>query len=72
MCSVLKPCPFCGGKARFDHDARGWNWIACERCNASSNARVSVMDDCLPLLVEHWNARTPHAEAIAASEEETA
>lgn len=55
----LKPCPFCGGEATFDHDDNGWNWIECTRCGASTNARVSAMDDCKPLLLEQWNKRVP-------------
>lgn len=55
----LKPCPFCGGAATFDHDDNGWNWIACTNCEASTNARVSAMDDCKPLLAEAWNRRAP-------------
>lgn len=55
----LKPCPFCGGEASFDHDDNGWNWIYCKSCDASTNARVSAMDDCRPLLAEAWNRREP-------------
>lgn len=55
----LKPCPFCGGEATFDHDDNGWNWIECLACGASTNARVSAMDDCKPLLLEQWNKRAP-------------
>jgi Lar family restriction alleviation protein len=58
----LKPCPFCGGEAKFDHDYNGWNWIFCSQCNSSTNARVSAMDDCKPLLVEAWNRRHGTAE----------
>lgn len=57
----LKPCPFCGGEATFDHDDNGWNWIECLACGASTNARVSAMDDCKPLLLEQWNKRVPPA-----------
>lgn len=55
----LKPCPFCGGKATFDHDDNEWSWIECCACGASTNARVSAMDDCKPLLLEQWNNRVP-------------
>lgn len=55
--AALMPCPFCGGKAVFDHDDNGWNWIECTACGTSSNARVSAMDDCKPLLLEQWNRR---------------
>ena len=55
----LLPCPFCGGKATFDNDDNGWNWIVCSACDASTNARVSAMEDCRPLLAEAWNRRVP-------------
>ena len=42
----LKPCPFCGGEATFDHDDNGWHWIECLACGASTNARVSAMGEC--------------------------
>lgn len=54
---ALLPCPFCGGEAGFDHDDNGWVWIDCSSCGASTNARVSAMDDCKPLLAEQWNRR---------------
>ena len=57
MAIDLKPCPFCGGAAHFDHDDDGWNWIECAGCCASTNARVSAMDDCKPMLAEQWNSR---------------
>lgn len=59
MKAELKPCPFCGGDASFDHDDNGWNWIHCKSCDATTNARVSAMDDCKPLLAEAWNRRAP-------------
>lgn len=55
----LKPCPFYGGEAAFDHDDNGWNWIECLACGTSTNARVSAMDDCKPPLLEQWNKRVP-------------
>lgn len=55
----LKPCPFCGGDASFDYDDNGWNWIHCKSCDATTDARVSAMDDCRPLLAEAWNRRAP-------------
>ena len=57
----LKPCPFCGGEVTFDHDDNGWNWVECLACGASTNARVSAMDDCKQLLLEQWNKRVPPA-----------
>lgn len=54
---IIKPCPFCGGKATFDHDDNGWNWIFCTQCGASTDSRVSAMDDCKSVLLEQWNKR---------------
>lgn len=61
----ILPCPFCGGKAHFDHDDNGWNWIQCGQCQCSTTARVSAMDDCRPLLAEAWNRRSPLGEPVA-------
>ena len=58
----LKSCPFCGGKPEFDHDDNGWNWIECSECHVSSNAGVSAMEDCRPMLAEVWNQRQPNAD----------
>jgi len=54
----LKPCPFCGGKAHFDIDDHGWQWIECGKCHVATNQRTSAMEDCKPLLAEAWNARS--------------
>ena len=53
----LLPCPFCGGKATFDHDDNGWYWIVCEKCGTATNSRTHTMEDCHPLLAEQWNRR---------------
>lgn len=53
----LKPCPFCGGKAVFDSDDNGYNWIECTQCHVSSKAGVHAMEDCRPILAEAWNKR---------------
>lgn len=68
MCGkeILKPCPFCGGKAYFDRDEHGWEWIECEKCHVATNQRASSMEDCKPLLAEAWNTRT--ASSIIDSE----
>lgn len=69
---ALKPCPFCGGEAYFDHDDNGWNWIECGSCGDSTNAKVSAMDDCKPLLLEQWNRRKaqPEQEPVAAAKKD--
>jgi len=57
MTEQLKPCPFCGGEADFDHDDDDWQWIECGKCHVATMSMVSAMDDCKPILVEHWNRR---------------
>lgn len=57
MNTELKGCPFCGGKADFDNDDNGWNWIFCTSCQATTNQMMSAMEDCRPLLAEQWNTR---------------
>lgn len=59
----LLPCPFCGGKATFDHDDNGWYWIVCEKCGTATNSRTHTMEDCHPLLAEQWNRRASPASA---------
>jgi hypothetical protein len=53
----LLSCPFCGGKAQFNHDDLNWYWIECERCGIATVKRVSAMEDCKLLLAEIWNHR---------------
>lgn len=66
----LKPCPFCGGKAVSDSNEQQWNWIECASCGASTNMRVSTLDDCMPLLIEQWNRRTTiQPEPVSVPEE---
>jgi len=60
----LLPCPFCGGEAKLQHiQQEGPNfdgrYIDCVRCGASTNLMFSVMEDCIPSLVEYWNRRCP-------------
>lgn len=46
----LKPCPFCGGKAR--HVANGGDhWVACKQCAATT--AESKLGDAIAL----WNGR---------------
>ena len=63
----LLPCPFCGGKATFDHDDNGWYWIVCEKCGTATNSRTHTMEDCHPLLAEQWNRRASPASAPVAA-----
>lgn len=66
----LLPCPFCGGKAHFDYDDNGWNWIECGECQCATNARVHAMDGCKPLLAEQWNKRVPLTVVAYANRDE--
>ena len=59
----LLPCPFCGGKASFDHDDNGWNWVVCGKCGVTTDCRTHTMEDCHPLLAEQWNRRASPASA---------
>lgn len=62
----LKPCPFCGGNAKLDHDYTGLgaSYIRCERCGAESIRFVKsfeiASDD---EAVEFWNRRADDGKA---------
>ena len=66
MRPALKPCPFCGGKAKFDvvpdEDKANWGgeFIACTNaaCGASTNLMFPSKDEVKTLLAEKWNRRT--------------
>ena len=50
----LKPCPFCGGEARFlkfESEAEPYGFAVCNKCGAMS--RPSKMDEA----VAAWNRR---------------
>ena len=54
----LKPCPFCGGKARRRYEMP-YNWVECSMCRASS---ILIFDeqeqrDGMKAAVEAWNRR---------------
>ena len=52
MTTILKPCPFCGGKAEFNplDDENGYTayiHIYCCECGAKSGTiRLHIMDNC--------------------------
>lgn len=56
MSKKLKPCPFCGGKARLIFSRYEVSFIQCEKCNA----RVDWYDAKLyesKIDIEAWNRR---------------
>lgn len=68
--SELKPCPFCGGKAkhvissRMNGDTSKWHKIMCEnsfQCGAELGTAISGYqpdyEDCIKNLKERWNKR---------------
>ena len=67
----LKPCPFCGGKAKIIssiQDGRVYMWVQCTFCNASSSI-ISYKKEEFPIrlspgrstftesLYDGWNSR---------------
>lgn len=50
----LKPCPFCGGEARFANTDE--NWIACVDCGAET-----TFFDTKEEAIEAWNRRANDA-----------
>jgi len=49
----LKPCPFCGGKAEYDNNDRGAEWIYCTECGATSSMKRIGTNEA----IEAWNKR---------------
>jgi len=57
MGEELLPCPFCGGKARYDNSDHGpYEWIECTECGARGPG-VNYSRDELGGCVKKWNAR---------------
>lgn len=60
---VLRPCPFCGGRAHLcvvsDDDTMnaGGRYIECLKCSASSVVMFPLKEGVDLLLAERWNAR---------------
>lgn len=57
----LKPCPFCGGKAKLtSNTAEKWHWGECENCGAEGDSDLGVSG-----AIENWNTRPLETSLIA-------
>lgn len=65
MSEDMKPCPFCGGAARWgkcvpgeqELENDGAEYIECESCGASTCLVFPCMDDVKQPLRDRWNRR---------------
>ena len=56
----LKPCPFCGGRAkRKNFPDRGWFWVACPNCNISQTGAETPVK-----AAQNWNVRISPAPPV--------
>lgn len=55
---LMKPCPFCGGKADYDLEptSNGY-FISCLKCHCSTPLIFSCGEPPGPILLEKWNRR---------------
>ena len=58
--SELKPCPFCGGRAKwfYDRSAEG-GFVLCTMCKSSTNIfdRYGDEESCKSIAFSIWNRR---------------
>lgn len=56
----LKPCPFCGGEAKWKSGGPGCAYVVCASCPAETD------DGSMPRIREAWNTRAalPEVQAI--------
>lgn len=54
---MLLPCPFCGGKAEFDHDDYNLIWISCSACGISTDTAYHSGADARETLRDVWSRR---------------
>ena len=58
----LKPCPFCGGEARWANDDK--NWIECSYCRVETRYCEDTQE-----AIEAWNRRKPLEDIVEQLEE---
>lgn len=61
MPEKLKPCPFCGGKAKYfkikSKAMKSWRFIACLKCGCRTATYPPVDYEISNIVVERWNRR---------------
>ena len=59
---ALKPCPFCGGEARFKYEEEHFGMIRCSECGCEKFHGYYAFEnesheDFIKHLIEDWNRR---------------
>ncbi|MBR4472490.1 MAG: Lar family restriction alleviation protein [Oscillospiraceae bacterium] len=54
--SALKPCPFCGRKAKLIKTGKSW-WTCCIGCGARTYGGLYPTDSAKESAIEAWNRR---------------